>query len=199
MDVKFISLSDWSVEKFGKELDLLTIDVQQLNDHLKRFYAEVQPKNEDLSGCNEYHKNTLKGIRAALNRHFNDIGREFDIVRDKAFKTANASLDGKLKYNLKSGLSRPTQHKAAAVIEPEDLRKISTYFNSSEDPVILRMHVWYNLSVHFVSRGLEFHQQLSPQIVRVPTCMHAPKRKIFETNRAKIVLKSCKNRVFTIY
>ena len=111
MDVKFISLSDWSVEKFSKELDLLAIDVQQLNDHLKRFYAEVQPKNEDLSGCNEYHKNTLKGIRAALNRHFNDIGREIDIVRDKAFKTANASLDGKLEYNLKSGLSRPTQIK----------------------------------------------------------------------------------------
>lgn len=30
-------------------------------------------------------------------------------------------------------------------------------------PVILRYRVWFNLSVHFVSRGLEFHQQLTPE------------------------------------
>ena len=34
---------------------------------------------------------------------------------------------------------------------------------------------------------------------RIFHSLHAPKRKSFETNRAKIVLKSCKNRVFTIY
>ena len=47
------------------------------------------------------------------------------------------------------------------IIDPEDLRKIAAYFQSAEfSPVKLRQSVWYNLSVHFVSRGLEFHHQL---------------------------------------
>ena len=32
---------------------------------------------------------------------------------------------------------------------------------SESNPVILRYRMWYDLSIHFVSRGLEFHQQLS--------------------------------------
>jgi len=43
-------------------------------------------------------------------------------------------LDGKLKFNTREGLSRPTKHKN--VIEPGDL-------------------------LHFISRGLDFHQQIS--------------------------------------
>ena len=53
----------------------------------------------------EYHKNTLKTIRGAFNRHLQDIGREIDIVRDKEFKSANRVLDGYLKQRLKSGSS----------------------------------------------------------------------------------------------
>lgn len=40
--------------------------------------------------------------------------------------------------------------------------KISTYLHSASNPVILRYKVWYDLAIHFVSRGLEFHQQLTP-------------------------------------
>ena len=32
---------------------------------------------------------------------------------------------------------------------------------SDSNKVILRYRVWYDLSIHFVTRGLEFHQQLS--------------------------------------
>jgi hypothetical protein len=30
----------------------------------------------------EYHKNSLKNVRAALNRHLKDIGCDIDIVKD---------------------------------------------------------------------------------------------------------------------
>ena len=43
-----------------------------------------------------YHKNTLKNIRSAINRHPNDIGSSVDFVRDKEFKPANQTLDGML-------------------------------------------------------------------------------------------------------
>lgn len=83
-----------------------------------------------------------------------------DIVRDKQFRSANEMLDSKLKTNLAQGLSRPTKHKP--IINTGDLQLISAYMNqSSSNPVILRQKVWYNLAIHFVSRGLEFHEQLS--------------------------------------
>lgn len=40
------------------------------------------------------HKNTLKGIRSAINRLLSDIGMDIDIVH--AFKQANGTLAEKL-------------------------------------------------------------------------------------------------------
>ena len=100
----------------------------------------------------EYHKNSFKNVRAAINRHMKDIGRDVDIVRDKEL------LNAKLKQNLKQGLSRATQH--YPIIPKEELQKINVYLGD-ENPVTLRYRVWYLLAIHFVSQGAEFHQQPS--------------------------------------
>ena len=107
----------------------------------------------------EYHKNTLKSVRAAINRHLKDIGRTVGIVRDTEFKSANAMLSAKLKFNLRNALSRPTQYRP--VISNQELMQINTYLSKKKDIVALRFRVWYLLAVHFVSRGIEFHHQLS--------------------------------------
>ena len=117
-------------------------------------------RNEQIS---EYHKNSFKNVRAAINRHFKDIGRDFDIVRDKQFKSSNGMLNGKLKQNLKQGLSRPTKH--YPIIPKEDLSKIQDYLKG-ENPILLRYRIWYLLAIHFVSRGIEFHQQLKLSSLR---------------------------------
>ena len=104
-------------------------------------------------------RQSLKNIRGAINRHFQDIGREIDIVRDKYFKPANRALDGNLKIRMRNGTSKPTTHKE--IIEQNDLEKIATYLSrASSNPVILRHAVWYNIAIHFISRGMEFHHQL---------------------------------------
>lgn len=82
-----------------------------MNNHLRWFYTELKPKTDlncekENEVSNEYHKNTLKGIRSAINRQLSDIGRDMDIVHDKAFKQANGSLAGKLKQNIALGLSQ---------------------------------------------------------------------------------------------
>lgn len=100
----------------------------------------------------------MKSLRSAINRKLHDLERDFDIVRDKQFRKSNETLDGKLKSNLKEGLSRPTQHKQ--IITNADLTQISTYLYEKCNPVILRFRIWFTLSLHFVSRGLEFHEQL---------------------------------------
>ncbi|XP_069137816.1 uncharacterized protein [Argopecten irradians] len=153
---------DWNMEVYGQEVPMATINEGDLCQKLRQFYAEATPKTRNSgSGPTEYHKNTLINVRAAINRHLHDLGRtEIDIVRSITFKSANNMLDAKLKHNVRSGLSRPTQHKS--IISKQDFELINTYLNSGDNPVLLRYRVWVDLAIHFVSRGLEFHIQLTP-------------------------------------
>ncbi len=66
-----------------------------------------------------------KNVRAAINRHLKDSGRVIDIVNGTNFTSANKMLCAKLKNNLKTGVSRPTQH--YPVIDAEELTKIHEY------------------------------------------------------------------------
>ena len=135
-------------------VDMEAISSRDLADRLMRFYCEARSKSSEV-----YHKNTLINLRAAINRHLADLKRNIDIVKDPDFKTANGVLDGLFKERVRDGTSKSTQHKA--IIEKEDLVKISTYLeDAASSPVALRLCVWYQLSVHFVTRGLEFHFQL---------------------------------------
>lgn len=60
-----------------------------------------------------------------------------------------------MKVMTKTGASRATQHKS--VITSDDLKNSSFYFQASPfSPLVLRRCVWFNLSVHLISRGLEF-------------------------------------------
>jgi hypothetical protein len=93
-----------------------------------------------------------------------DIGRTVDIVRDTEFKSANAMLSAKLKFNLRNGLSRPTQHHPT--ISNQELMQINTYLSKKDDIVALRFGVWYLLAIHFVSRGIEFHHQLNMNSIK---------------------------------
>ncbi|XP_052688916.1 histone-lysine N-methyltransferase SETDB1-B-like isoform X2 [Crassostrea angulata] len=159
---------DWNMEVFGATLDMQTVDVSTLADHLSRFYCEARPKGKLDDGDDDdndddeplYHNNTLVNIRGAINRHLADIPRNIDIVRDKEFRTANGVLFGLFKERKRLGLSKPTRHKE--IIEIRDLQKIYEYLQGARtSPVVLRHAVWYFLSIHFVTRGVDFHHQLN--------------------------------------
>lgn len=163
----FLYFLEWCLETSGDEVNFENVDQKNLNEKLRHFYAEAKPKNTEkrlksmsIEHANVYHKNSLKNVRAALNRHIKDMGRDFDIVKDTAFRSSNVILDSTLKMMVASGLSRPTQHKR--IIESDDLQSISAYIYADvKDPVRLRLKVWYILAIHNVSRGLEFHHQLN--------------------------------------
>ncbi|XP_062568618.1 uncharacterized protein LOC134230786 [Saccostrea cucullata] len=148
------------MESLGYLTDFETISASDLNTLLGRFYAEAckQSDKRKPSQNMEYHKNSFKSIRSALNRYLQDLGRDFDIVRGREFRTSNNILDGKLKKNLQDGLSKPTQHKE--IIPQADLLKISAYLFDTENPITLRFRTWFIISMQFVTRGLEFHHQL---------------------------------------
>jgi glucuronate isomerase len=77
-------------------LDFQTVPSSVLNENLRKFYAKAQPENraKKMSDdqATEYHKNSMRNVRSALNRHMKDIGRLVDIVKDNDFKTSNAIL-----------------------------------------------------------------------------------------------------------
>ncbi|XP_033759587.1 uncharacterized protein LOC117341836 [Pecten maximus] len=156
----------WSMEVSGKEVDMSTITAAELDEILSRFYCEATPKNvekrtENLPSqqAQVYHKNSLINIRGAINRKLTDLGRDIDLVRDKKFKSSNLNMTGLLKQRMHDGSSRATQHKA--IINENDLKEMSTYLSSApSSPVVLRQCTWYNIAIHFVTRGLEFHKQL---------------------------------------
>jgi hypothetical protein len=72
-------------------------------------------------------------------------------------------LNAKLKLNLKSGISRPTQH--YQVISLEEWGKINAYLQKF-DPVALQFKIWYLLAIHFVTRDIEFHHLLTPTYLK---------------------------------
>ena len=146
-------------------LDFARISCSDLNQRLGKCYAEAAPKpNQSMAKqmaaeqANEYTNNSFKSIRSAINRHFQDLGRDIDIDRGKEFRVSNNILDGKLRKKLQEDLARPTKHKE--VITNNEMENNSTYLYGEVNPVVLRFRVWFVLAIQFVSRSLEFHQQL---------------------------------------
>lgn len=80
-------IQEWSTETFGFEIDFVTIEAADLNSKLSKFYAEARPKITSENTQSEYHKNTMKNIRAAINRHLSDLERDMNIVKDKEFNS----------------------------------------------------------------------------------------------------------------
>jgi hypothetical protein len=63
----FYTVSDWSLETTGENVDLDTISAPDLAVMLTKFYCEATPKTKtEQQGL--YHKSTLVNIRAAINR-----------------------------------------------------------------------------------------------------------------------------------
>jgi hypothetical protein len=131
---------------------------------LEKFYCEARPgKNQEL-----YCKNTLTNLRAAINRKLADLKRNVDIVKDRDFKTSNGVLNGLLKERKRHGTLKSTQH--VELMDKSDLEKISTYFkDATVNPIILRQCVYFQLSLHFMSRGQEFHHQLKLDSIQFHT------------------------------
>lgn len=109
---------EWHTEVYNEPLEFETAPSDVLAIHLRKFYCEAKPKESPSRKekllpvqADHYHKNTLKNLRSALNRHLQDLRRNVDIVRDKEFKSANHTLDGMIKVMTKTGALRATQHK----------------------------------------------------------------------------------------
>ena len=122
----------------------------ELPQILLNFYVEIKPKND-----NHYAVQSLKCIRAALNRYFK-VERGIDIIKDPQFIRPNEMFRGVCVQSKKQGkgAKKPTPK-----ISPRDLIKIGEYFNhdymNSPDPKKLQQNLLFFVIYYFCRWGCE--------------------------------------------
>jgi site-specific recombinase XerD len=132
--------------------DFKTISADELNLNLRYFYSQLKRKNGEC-----YSGSSLLCIRAALHRHFTTapLNRQFNIMQDKNFLSANNMLKSKIGESIQSG--QTVNHFPS--IEDADQQKLALYFDEST-PAILQQEIWYNILYYFGNRGREGIREL---------------------------------------
>ena len=115
------------VESLGNELPA---------ERLTKYYQELKQNDGK-----EYSPSAHIAIRAGINRYLTSetVGKTFSIISDPVFKTANRSLNAKLKKIKEGGMSKVKHHSS---IPPEDIQKcyVSGIFNDDTPISLLRVN-----------------------------------------------------------
>ena len=74
---------------------------EKLNKLLETFYAEVKNRNGG-----DYKPDSLKVMIAALDRHLNEKGYKFSIIRDREFHSSKQVLEAKARRLRQSSMSK---------------------------------------------------------------------------------------------
>ena len=127
-----------------------------LAERLTKFYQEL--KQDDGK---EYSRSAHVAIRAGINRYLTSetVGKTFSIISDPIFKTANKSLNAKLKKFKECGSSKVKHHSS---IPSEDIQKCyeSGIFGDDSPLSLLRVN-WFNINLYFCRRGRENQRKLT--------------------------------------
>ena len=131
-------IADWCREcKIAKAL--LQMSELELNETLRRFYAEARNKNGG-----EYSRYSLLGFRSAVERHFAVNNVQLKLTNNPIFQTSNKMLECKLKVNKREGKEN-VQHKP--VIEPADIKKKSLFDHEPLITILLGSFAGFGLSL----------------------------------------------------
>jgi integrase len=139
--------SDWRksaglTEEFEKE------SVADLAKHLYRFYGEARTKDGET-----YSKSSMRGIRAAINRHMRNKHRNIDLVKDSEFSEANMVFDGYLKEIRREGKDTSKHHDTLTDADWKKLHESEAL--KIDNPTGLQKKVFVDIVTHFGRRGRE--------------------------------------------
>ena len=124
---------------------------KKLNEQLETFYAEVKNKNGD-----DYEPDSLRVMMSALDRHLNEQGYKFSIIRDREFHSSKQVLEGKAKQLRQSGMGkRPNKARSLTEEEEQLLWKAEKFGCKTPDALISSM--WWLLTQFFGLRSRQEH------------------------------------------
>ena len=131
------------------------LDATQLNEILLDYYCSVQPLKNTDDVDEKYSIQTLKCMRAALNRHFRKENG-IDIVKDQDFIRSNEMFKAVCVESKKAGKGVKRSYPP---ISPVDLERIAEYFChdhvNKPDPRRLQQNLIFYVIYFFCRRGRE--------------------------------------------
>ena len=133
-----------------------TLSALDLNEILLDYYCAVQPqKNGENDGDERYSVQSMKCMRAALNRYFRKA-MGIDIVKDQEFIRCNEMFKAVCVESKKSGKGIK---KSYPPITDIDLERIAEYFcydhMAKPDPKRLQQNLIFYIIYFFCRRGRE--------------------------------------------
>ncbi len=108
-------LSEYCVQRNTSLTAIETLQLNQLDEFLGKFYAEVRKEEGSL-----YAKNGLVGIRYGLQKHF--LSKGFDIINDKGAFGRSGAMFAAMIVKLKREGKGSVEHKQP--LTKEDFRKL---------------------------------------------------------------------------
>ncbi len=140
---------DWILDT-NQDVAFQDLSPTELAKLLRRFYAEVRNKEGQ-----QYNHNTMKSIRASINRHLTSppYNKPIDICKDSVFKEANNVFQGILKENKRTGNDKTK--KTQAICKADWLKLHSSPAVLANTPQSLQNKVFINIMTHFGRRGRE--------------------------------------------
>ena len=128
---------------------------------MRRFYVEARSSDGKY-----YSRNSMRAIRAGLERQLNKQNSNFSIITDQEFKPANDALNAHLVELARQGKISSTKHKAAMV--PEDVQILYDKKQLGlETPESLLQTAWFNIMLHFGKRGRENQREMTADDIQI--------------------------------
>ena len=81
--------NSWKIAR-GEERLLEDIPLEELDAVLCKFFAEVRKKDGE-----EYEPDSLAVMQASLDRHLENLGRPYSVLRDRQFQLSRQQLEAK--------------------------------------------------------------------------------------------------------
>ena len=143
----------------GLSDDIEGMPATTLGKYLRFYYFKLKRKDGQF-----FAPRTLIGKRAAIQRYLTscEVDRSINIMEDREFIRANATLKAKVGEAVKGG----QKIVKFPPIESPDLIVIGKYF-TRETPELLQLEVWFNLSLKMGLRGRELHHQMKKDWIEI--------------------------------
>ena len=113
-----------------------------------------------------YSRNSMKAIRAGLDRYLNKENTKYSIITDRDLKPANEVLNAHQVEFAREGNISSTKHKAALI--PQD---VETLYEKKqlglETPESLLQTAWFNIMLHFGKRGRENMREMTAEDIEI--------------------------------
>ena len=128
---------------------------------MRRFYVEARSHDGKY-----YSRNSMRAIRAGLDRYLTKENINFSIITGREFKPANDALNAHLVELAREGRISSTKHKPALI--PQDVEILYEKKQLGlETPESLLQTAWFNIMLHFGKRGRENMREMTAEDIQI--------------------------------